>query len=172
MRKLYKVLDEADVVIAHNGDSFDIKKINARFIIHKFSPPSPYRTIDTKREAKKIAAFDSNSLNNLGIDLSEGEKIKHRGFDMWEGCMAGKQSDWNDMKRYNKQDVDLLEKVYLRLRPWMKTHPDITDYSKDAISCPKCNSNKLQKRGIYLVKRGKLTRFQCMGCGGWFSRKA
>lgn len=158
---MHELLNDADVVIAHNGDSFDIKKINARFIIHKLAPPSPYRTIDTKREAKKIAGFDSNSLNNLGIDMDEGEKIKHRGFDMWEGCMAGKKRDWNDMKRYNKQDVDLLEKVYLRLRPWMKTHPNISSNG----NCPKCNSAKVQRRGIVLNK----IRLQCMSCGGWFS---
>lgn len=117
--RLWNLLDEADIVIAHNGDSFDIKKINTRFIIYKLPPPSPYRTIDTKKEAKRIAAFDSNSLNNLGLDLDEGEKIKHRGFDMWEGCMAGVQRDWNDMKRYNIKDVDLLVRVFKRLRPWM-----------------------------------------------------
>lgn len=120
LKKLWKLLDEADVVVAHNGDAFDVKKINTRFITHKFDPPSPYWTVDTKKQAKKIAAFDSNSLNNLGIDLGEGEKIKHRGFDMWEGCMAGVRQDWRDMKRYNKQDVDLLARVFKRLLKWMK----------------------------------------------------
>lgn len=171
LKKLHRLLDEADVVIAHNGDSFDIKKINTRFLIHKLPPPSPYKTIDTKKVAKQVASFDSNSLNNLGIDMAEGEKIKHRGFDMWEGCMAGKRSDWRDMKRYNKQDVDLLAKIYLRLRPWMKNHPDISEYSKDAIKCPRCNSPKIQKRGTCRNKTSLMDRFQCQDCGGWFNRR-
>ena len=166
LEKLHALLDEADVVMAHNGDSFDIKKINARFIVHKMNPPSPYKTIDTKKEAKKIAAFDSNSLNNLGIDMGEGEKIKHRGFDMWEGCMAGNSRDWADMKRYNKKDVDLLVRVYMRLRPWMKNHPDVRN--EVLTNCPKCDSSNTQKRGM----RRTLTRFyyrcQCLSCGGWF----
>ena len=120
LSKLWKLLDEADVVVAHNGDAFDVKKINTRFIIHRFRPPSPYITIDTKKEIKKVAAFDSNSLDNLGADLDEGRKIKHRGFDMWEGCMAGNKKDWRDMKRYNKQDVELLKRIYRRELPWMK----------------------------------------------------
>lgn len=107
--KLNRLLSSAEIVVAHNGDSFDIKKINARFMVHKINPPSPYRTIDTKKVAKSVACFDSNSLENLGTDLEEGEKIKHRGFDMWLGCMAGKQCDWDDMKKYNMQDVVLLE---------------------------------------------------------------
>lgn len=164
--KLRALLDEADVVMAHNGDSFDIKKINARFIIHKMNPPSPYKTIDTKKEAKRIAAFDSNSLNNLGIDMGEGEKIKHRGFDMWEGCMAGNKRDWADMKRYNKKDVDLLVKIYLRLRPWMKNHPDIRNEVSQ--NCPKCDSSKVIKQGIRRSQTRLYVRMQCKDCGGWF----
>jgi hypothetical protein len=160
LTKLYKLLDAAEIVVAHNGDSFDIKKINARFITHKFTPPRPYRTVDTKKVAKSVAAFDSNSLNNLGIDLSEGEKIKHRGFDMWEGCMAGNRRDWDDMKRYNKKDVDLLARIYLRLRPWMKTHP------LEFEAC-RCGSTSAQKRGTLRTKTTKHQRLQCRDCGAW-----
>lgn len=154
-------MDSAEVIIAHNGDSFDIKKINCRFIIHKINPPSPYKTIDTKKVAKRVAAFDSNSLNNLGLDMGEGEKIQHRGFSMWEGCMAGNRRDWADMKKYNKQDVDLLEKVYLRLLPWITNHPGHTS------GCESCGSDRLQSRGEVATRRGNFRRFQCQDCGGW-----
>lgn len=171
LKKLHEILCEANVVIAHNGDSFDIKKINARFIIHRIGPPTPYKTIDTKKVAKSIASFDSNSLNNLGIDLDEGEKIKHRGFDMWEGCMAGVESDWLDMESYNKMDVILLEKVYLRLLPWIKNHPNLSAYS-DRPSCPRCMSPTItQSRGAYLSNSKVYKRYQCMGCGGWIRDK-
>ena len=165
LTSLHKLLSQAQIVVAHNGDSFDIKKINTRFIIHKISPPSPYITIDTKKVAKNCAAFDSNSLNNLGIDMGEGEKIKHRGFDMWKGCMAGNKHDWNDMKRYNKQDVDLLEKIYLRLRPWMRNHPNLANNE----ACPKCQSTEFQSRGIGFYGTGSAyRRYQCNKCHGWF----
>ena len=36
---LWDLFDEADVVIAHNGDKFDMKKANARFIVHEMGPP-------------------------------------------------------------------------------------------------------------------------------------
>lgn len=161
--KLHKLLDEADIVIAHNGDSFDIKKINYRFMVHKIPPPSPYKTIDTKKVAKSVAAFDSNSLNNLGIDLDEGEKIKHRGFDMWEGCMVGNPTDWRDMKRYNKKDVDLLVRIYLRLRPWMKQHPRTTENKV----CQHCGSSSYHHRGFMLTMAGhKFQRLRCE-CGAW-----
>lgn len=166
LKKLHALLDEADIVIAHNGDSFDIKKINTRFIIHKIPPPSPYRTIDTKKVARSAAAFDSNSLNNLGLDMDEGEKIKHRGFDMWEGCERGSKRDWADMKRYNKMDVDLLARIYLRLRPWIKNHPAVK-YSKNAITCDKCGSDRVTSQGTRIAKRRLVRRYQCQACGGW-----
>lgn len=127
------------------------------------SPPKPYLTIDTKKEAKKVAAFDSNSLNNLGIDLGEGEKIKHRGFDMWEGCMAGNKRDWADMKRYNKQDVDLLERIYIRLRPWMKSHPKLSI----GANCRKCASTALMRRGKRHINNRLYQLMQCTDCGAW-----
>lgn len=165
--KLHRLLDICEIAVAHNGDSFDFKKINARFMVHKIPPPAPYRTIDTKSVAQRVAGFDSNSLNNLGIDLSEGEKIKHRGFDMWEGCMAGKKRDWEDMKRYNKKDVVLLEKIYIRLRPWMKNHPNLGVYEDDPC-CPRCKSTKFHKRGYAFTNSGKHARYRCVPCGGWF----
>lgn len=165
LTKLHKLLSEAEIVIAHNGDSFDVKKINARLIVHNLSPPSPYQTVDTKKVAKQVAMFDSNSLNNLGIDMAEGEKIKHRGFDMWEGCMAGNPKDWADMKRYNKQDVDLLARIYLRLRPWMKNHPDLRGTHE---KCPKCFSGNIISKGVFRGATKSRQRLRCKDCGGWF----
>ena len=161
LTKLHKILDEAEIVVAHNGDSFDIKKINARFIIHKFKPPSPYLTIDTKKEVKKIASFDSHSLENLSIDMGEGEKIKHRGIDMWWGCMTGVIRDWKDMKRYNARDVDQLKKIYLRLRHWMKRHP--LEFGN---TC-RCGSKEFQNRGTERTKTATYKRRQCKSCGAW-----
>lgn len=167
-RDLHKLLNEAEIVVAHNGASFDIKKINTRFIIHKMPPPSSYKIVDTKIVAKHVACFDSNSLNNLGLDMDEGEKIKHRGFEMWEGCLRGNLRDWKDMKKYNIQDVELLEKIYLRLRPWMTSHPHT---SMEPGRCPKCGSSSLIAQGTKRTISATLQRYQCRSCGGWSSER-
>ena len=44
MRKLWDLMDEADIVIGHNCDSFDIKKINSRFFDDKISHNRAYNT--------------------------------------------------------------------------------------------------------------------------------
>ncbi len=66
VESLWKLFDEADIIIAHNGNSFDIKKSNARFIFHGMKPPSPYKSIDTKLVAKRSFNFNSNKLDDLG----------------------------------------------------------------------------------------------------------
>jgi hypothetical protein len=171
VKMLRDQLDEADIVIAHNGDSFDIKKANARFIHHKLTPPSPYKTIDTKKVAKRYFRFNSNKLDDLGQLFDLGKKVNTGGFELWKGCMQGDMRSWRKMAKYNKQDVDLLEKVYLHMRPWMNTHHNMNVLSGKAHACPKCESTNMQRRGYSINKVSKTQRWQCQGCGGWSSGK-
>ena len=89
IKKLWELLNEADVVIAHNGDKFDIRKANARFAYYNLPPPSPYKTIDTLKIARRYFAFTSNKLDSLGDHLGYGRKLVHTGFHLWKGCMSG-----------------------------------------------------------------------------------
>jgi hypothetical protein len=158
-------LEEADVVVAHNGVDFDMKVINSRFLFHGIKPPAPYKVVDTKREAKKVARFNSNKLDDLGGLLGEGKKIK-TDFDLWLGCINGDKASWNKMVKYNKQDVLLLEKVYMRLRPWMNSHPNLALTNPKA-KCGKCGSAHIQWRGTAVTTTRSYARFQCQDCGGW-----
>lgn len=169
VKKLWGFMDEADVIIAHNGDRFDVRKSNARFITHGLTPPSPYKTIDTLKIARRNFAFDSNKLDDLGKYLGVGRKIPtlHK-WQMWLKCMTGDSAAWDKMKKYNTQDVKLLERVYLKLRPWSKSHPDLRDYSKKLV-CPHCESSNLHKRGVNVTKTGSRERLHCQDCGGWSS---
>ena len=166
VRKLWDFVNEADVIVAHNGDSFDIRKMNARFIVNGLTPPAPYRTVDTKKVAKKNFSFMSNSLNDLGTLFGLGNKASTGGFKLWTDCMAGKPDAWKRMKKYNKMDVILLEKVYLHMRPWMKTHPNIS-IEISRINCQACGSANTQKRGFSYSKYTKYQRLQCMTCSAW-----
>lgn len=167
--ELFRLLDEADIVVAHNGDAFDIKKINSRLIVNGFLPPSPYRTIDTLKFARKFK-FDSNKLDNLGRYLGEGRKIPNTGAALWRGCVEGDEKSWRIMRRYNAQDVKLLVDVYDRIKPWIPNHPNLTVYSGKS-GCPTCQSENTQRRGWNVSQTKKTPRFQCQDCGSWFSRK-
>lgn len=171
VRDLWDLLDEADIVIAHNGDSFDIKKINTKMAIHDLPPPSTYKTVDTLKVLKKHFKFESNNLSAIGEDLKLGQKVAHSGFALWEGCMAGDKKSWDMMKMYNIGDVDLLEKVYLRLRQWSPSHPNVNLYDKTEHLCPTCGSNHVQRRGFSYAKTQVRQRYNCLDCGSWYSGK-
>src|SRR5688572_5094441 len=65
VKKLRDVISDASILIHHNGDKFDIKKLNARLIYHGLEPIAKVTTIDTLKEVKKVAAFTSNRLDYL-----------------------------------------------------------------------------------------------------------
>lgn len=165
---LWKLLDEADIVVAHNGDAFDIKKINSRLAVHGLPPPSPFKTVDTLKIARSVFKFDSNKLDNLGRYLKEGRKIPNTGAALWRGCVNGDRKSWRTMRRYNAQDVDLLERVYKRLRPWAKSHPNLTLY-EDRPGCPVCKSARVKKEGFKYTLKTKRQQWKCLECHHWFS---
>lgn len=140
---LWKVLNEADIVIAHNGNKFDIPKINSRFVVHGFLPPSPYKQIDTLDVAKKNFNFSSNKLDALAGYFN----IEHKNptdFNLWKACMAGDKAALKYMFEYNIKDVEILEKVYLRLRPWIKNHPNLATITMaDDLVCPVCGKKDI-----------------------------
>ena len=116
VKELKALFDKADFVVAHNGKSFDIKWCNSKFAFYKLSPPSPYKIIDTRTEAKKYLCLPSYKLNDIATYFGVGQKLEHEGFSLWEKCIAGNRGAWQKMKEYNKQDVELLAKIYSRLK--------------------------------------------------------
>jgi DNA polymerase elongation subunit (family B) len=167
IEELHRVFDRADVLVAHNGDGFDIRKTNARFIIQGLRPPSPYKTIDTLKAARKFFKFESNKLNDLGQYLGVGRKIPHTGFALWRAAMEGDNKAWDKMRAYNKRDVELLELVYNRLRPYMSNHPKLNVYTGNP-GCPTCQSHRTMRRGVAVSRVRRYRRYQCNDCGSWF----
>lgn len=162
----WKLLDEADIVVAHNGDKFDLRKLNARFIAYNLGPPSPFFSVDTLKAARRYFKFTQNGLDPLAQHLELGEKEKHEGFDLWEACMEGDPKAWRKMKRYARKDVVLLKELYLTLRPWISNHPNVMVKS-GGDGCPKCGSLELQRRGLRHTRTMTYQQWHCLSCGGW-----
>lgn len=171
MLKLHRLLDEADIVVAHNGKKFDMRKINARFILNGLQPPSPYVIIDTMLEARKHFAFTSNRLVYLTDQLCTEKKSEHAqfpGFELWKQCLAGNRAAWAEMKKYNIQDTVSLEELYLKLRPWMEGHPNVAAFSNPTTpACPKCGSHNVIQKGYRHTQVSRYIRYRCNDCGGW-----
>lgn len=168
LKGIWKLLDEADVVITQNGKSFDHKKLNARFILHGMRPPSSYRHIDTMIIAKKHFAFTSNKLAYLSEKLCiKYKKLEHKkfpGFSMWLECIAGNKAAWREMEKYNKHDVLALEELYYKLIPWDNTI-NFNIYSADTELECQCGNTTFKKNGFAYTSSGKYQRFTCTKCG-------
>lgn len=172
MVKLWKLLDEADVVIAHNAVKFDVRKVNARFLQHDLTPPSPYKVIDTLQAARRYFKFTSNRLGDLGVFLKVGKKIDTGGFELWKGCLRGDKKSWNHMVKYCKQDVTLLQKVYLKMRPYITNHPNrALPFLEENPCCPDCGSFKIRKQGTRRHVGSINNRYRCGSCARRFSLK-
>ena len=166
VRGVWELLDEADAIVHYNGTKFDIPTLNKEFIIYGMNPPSGYNQIDLLKVARQQFRFPSNKLDYVAQQLGVGEKHKHIGHELWVKCMAGDQQAWSDMADYNIQDVWLLEEVYNKLLPWIKTHPNhalFTDIEKP--TCPNCGGTHLNSKGYQTTKTQKYRRYVCQDCG-------
>jgi RNase P subunit RPR2 len=171
LKELWSILDEADIVIAQNGQAFDIKKINSRMLMANFKPYSPIKVIDTMLVAKRHFSFTSNKLKWLSGHLTDAKKSEHKlfpGFELWAECLKDNPKAWKEMEKYNCIDVLATEELYLKLRPWIEGHVNVAAYSEmEEMACPKCGSSHVQKRGRAFTQTGEYVRFQCQDCGGW-----
>ena len=167
---LWKLLNEADIVITQNGARFDGPRLTARFIMHGMKPPSPYRHLDTYKIAHRVAAFTSNSLDYLtGKLCTKYKKLSHGkfpGMELWKQCLAGNTKAWNEMRRYNINDVLATEELYRKLEAWApesfpKPHSDT-----QGLLCHTCGSTT-HREGIRATKSGRYYRLRCTQCGSW-----
>ncbi len=169
LTKLWKLLDEADIAITQNGVAFDNKKLNARFALLGFKPPTSYKNEDTLMMAKKNFGFTSNKLEYLSNANPNRKhtKLKSKkfpGFLLWKECLANNQEAWKEMEKYNKHDVLALEELYKWLRPW-SAGVDFNVYREGKEHVCKCGSKSFQRRGITRLASGWYQRYVCKSCG-------
>lgn len=172
-KSLWKLVEQADVIITHNGNSFDLPKINTRFFLNGLKPPMPYLTIDTCRISRKYFGFSSNALNYLGKIMLNKEKL-HTDYQLWIDCENGDQEQLDFMEKYCIEDTNLLEDVYLELRPWIKSHPNIgvlVDAKEPC--CPNCGGFEFEDgEGYYTTPQNKYISIRCKSCGAINRRKS
>lgn len=172
LQRIYDLLGEADAVVHYNGQKFDIPTLNGEFLKVGLTPPSTYHQIDLLRTARSQFRLTSNKLDFVAQHLGIGSKVKHRGMDLWRDCMAGDEKAWKQMARYNKQDVRLLPKLYKRLLPWIKKHPNHALYGDmNRPVCPNCGSPRMLSRGFNNTQTQRYRRFCCKDCGTWIQER-
>lgn len=171
MKFTYDLLNTADVVVAHNGRQFDMKKLRFRFLMHGFPPLNEPLIFDTKVEMKKKFAADSNKLDELSRQLFGERKVKHPGIEMWTGCMAGDPKMWKQMGVYCLQDVVLLKKLYHVIRPHSTAGANYNLWGDRPLCCPQCGFAGIYKHGFRFNAKTVQQKFRCSrkSCGHIFA---
>ena len=169
LKAIWELLNQADIVITQNGKSFDQKKLNARFIMHGFQPPSSYKHIDTKIIANKHFGFTSSKLeymtDKLCVNFKKQKHTKFPGHEMWKECLAGNIEAWKEMEKYNKYDVLALEELYYKLIPWEPTINFNLYHDSTDMVCSSCKGTSFIKNGFYYTSSGKYQKHKCKSCG-------
>lgn len=166
----HEVMEQADFLVGHNADNFDYKKLNARFLVHGLPPVRPTKMVDTLKVARRVAKFPSNKLDQLGSILGIGRKLPHTGKHLWLACMNGDLKSWRIMKEYNKEDVRLDERLFIKLRPFISSL-NVNIHTRKLQACPRCGSIELWKRGMAYTATSEAQRYQCKQCFGWSQGK-
>jgi DNA polymerase elongation subunit (family B) len=161
--KFYDILAEADIVVGHNVDKFDLKSFRTRAIHHGLPPLPKFKVVDTLKQARRIFRFTSNKLSYLALFLGVAEKGDSPD---WRKVRAGDAQEIKRMVKYCNQDVHTGMAIHDKLRPWDTSYPNLNEYKKQESEhgCPSCGSHDHQRRG----ERNGYYRFQCNDCGSWF----
>lgn len=165
---LYEAIEKSDVIIGHNQNGFDLPILNARLIQNNFPPLKTVKKIDTLQIAKKNFKFNTNKLDDLGKYLGVGRKMETGGFELWHKTIKGDNEAFCQMMDYNKQDVHLLERVYLKLRAF-DSNPaaNAGHYYEDNLQrCPVCGSSEVVESGnAAYTPVSKFVEMVCNDCG-------
>lgn len=174
LKAFMAVANEADVLVAHYGDRFDLPWFRTRCLLLGLDPIPQYKTVDTKAWASKNFYFNSASLNYISKALGFGQKTKTE-FDWWKRIAV-----YNDrkalalMEKYNRRDVELLEKVYLKLEPYCKpkTHVGVMN-GGEKWTCPRCGSKDVAFSKKRVTANGTVQyQMRCKADSGYFTISA
>lgn len=168
IRAIHALVSEADLIVGYNSAGFDIKHLNREFILAGLNPPAPYKNVDLLQTVRKQFKFASGKLDHVAQQLGLGKKTSHAGHDLWVRCMRGEDAAWDLMRRYNKQDVVLTEKLYDRLRAWIPNHPHLSMFTGSEWGCPVCGNKDISKfrEGTAFTNVQRYRLYQCP-CGHW-----
>lgn len=166
VKTLVDQIEDSDIIVGHNIDQFDLPVIRARAVINGLRPPKLVKTVDTLKIARTMK-FQSNKLDSLAQVLGVGEKHRHSGISMWVGCIRGEESSLEEMLKYNLIDVEILVKVYNKIRSFDPKAPNAGLYNpSEELACRVCGSHNVLPTGS-TVKTGvaSYTEYVCTDCG-------
>lgn len=166
LRRVWDAYDQADVLYGHNVGAFDSKNLAAEWLTLGLNAPSPYKVIDTLREARKTFGFESNTLSSLTQRLGIDTKTDKYQVAVARAACAGDKAAQKKLKAYNVGDIAASEALVDRLRGWLPSHPhDLIGRIDDRPTCNQCWGDHLVPNGTKLANLIVYKLWRCSDCG-------
>lgn len=166
LQDVIEIINQADAVVFHYGDGFDWPFLETRLAVHNLSILPKINRIDTKKILKNKYFMYSNSLKYAAEEFLGIKKKETGGIKLWTAVSKRDKKAQKLMSEYCKQDVRVLEKLYLKLRPHITNVPNHNAFRKDgAECCPNCGGFNLMKDGYRLVSSTWFQKLACQDCG-------
>lgn len=171
LENFLKIANEADEIVMHNGDKFDLPWVKTRCLFHGLNPFPSYKTVDTLQWARRKFYFNSNKLDYIAKFLGLEGKIKTE-YNLWKSIVLDKSdASMNMMLDYCKKDVSLLEMVWKKLCLAVphKTHVGVLS-GAEKWTCPHCGSKNVKLNKTRVTSNGTIQyQMKCLDCGGYYT---
>lgn len=171
LEEFLEIAEEADEMVHHFGDKFDLPWFRTRCLFHRLKPLPLFKTVDTKMLASKHFYFNSNKLDYISKYLGHGGKEKME-FDDWKDIVMLKCPKALDkMCHYCGIDVVRLEEVYHDLKFCVKpkTHAGVVA-GLGKWTCPRDGSKNVFISKVKVSAAGTVSyQMQCKECGGYYT---
>lgn len=166
LRRVWEAYDRADVLYGHNVDFFDTRHLNTAWRDMGLPAPSPYKILDTLKEARKTFGDESKTLAALTQRTGVSTKTDKYEVAVARAAVAGDVKAQRKLKAYNCGDVVASEEFVDRLRGWIPTHPhSLTGNSDDRPTCNQCWGDNLVRNGTKLATLITYVLYRCQDCG-------
>lgn len=163
--RIWQAFDEADIVVGHNVVGFDIKKLNTEWRDAGMNPPSPYKVVDTLKEARKQFGDESKTLDALCQRLGLTGKTDRYDVETARAALDGDRKAQIELQSYNEGDILATLGLYDRIRGWMPNHPHMGELDSTKDRCNQCGGSDLEINGTYLAVQIRYIQYRCLTCG-------
>lgn len=180
LKEFVPIMQEADEIIGHNHQGFDVKWIRTRCLFHRLPCPPNFVMTDTWLQSKRYFRFPGNSLKAVARYLGlEGKLEPSPG--LWEKVVFDKNKKaMKELLAYCRRDVDQTAKVFQEFVPY--TDPAPLHRGSSMQDCAHCGSSNTRWEKDRTSTAGiKKTQFRCQepGClkygtcasSKWYSNK-
>jgi len=164
--KFVEIANQADLLVAHNGKSFDVAFLRGRILKHKLPDLTPRMIDDTYLQTKAIKT-SSHTLDYLLRFLGIGKKVQHRGMDMWMDVGVGDAKALKEMVKYCAGDIVGLRNLYNYVKPYIQSELNLSIFHQNPDMCPKCGTKSSLRihDGHRQSSLDVRVQYRCTNCG-------